>query len=148
MKCPYQIRPHHVGLFTGDIDRAAAWWEEMLGAQKMYETDILLPDFGEARIAWLKLGPVYLEVFGLPGVRGDNARYWQTSGAKHVGLCVAEADFDGMVAWLQSKGVEITLRVAHPGEKTGKPGVSRTVFFNDPDGNRVELMEDYTPGEY
>lgn len=148
MSCPVRVLPHHVGIFTSDIDRAIAWWEEMLGAEKMRDQEHHLPDYGNARIAWMRLGNFYIELYDFPGLADGNASYWKTYGTKHLSVCVADEDFEPLAAYLEEKGVEVIVRANHPTEVTGKPGDAKVLFVNDPDGNRVEIQQAYTPGEY
>ena len=67
MACPVDVDPHHVGIFVSDIDRALAWWEEMLGFQKMFENTFYLPDYGDARMAWVKKDGFYVELYDFLG---------------------------------------------------------------------------------
>ncbi|MCX8033652.1 MAG: VOC family protein [Thermoleophilia bacterium] len=148
MSCPVEVHPHHVGIFTSNLDRAIAWWEEMLGFKKMYENTFFLPDYGHARIAWVKKGDFYIELYDFPGLEADHSRYWKTYGTKHISFWVNDDEFDKLRDYLREKGVPFVVEAEHPPELTGKPGPSKVMFIQDPDGTSVEIQQSYTPGEY
>ena len=148
MACPVDVHPHHVGIFVSDIDRALAWWEEMLGFQKMFENTFYLPDYGDARMAWVKKDGFYVELYDFPGLESDEKVYWKTYGTKHLSLCVDAGGFDTLRDYLKEKGVPVVVEAVHPPEKLQMPTPCKVMFVLDPDGNRVEIQEKYTPGEY
>lgn len=146
--CPVNVHPHHVGIFTSDINRAIAWWDEMLGFKKMYEGDFFLPDYGNARMAWVKKDNFYIELYDFPGLEADNSRYWKTYGTKHVCLYTEDDDFFTLKDYLKSKGVKITVEATHPPFKAGRPTACSVMFFDDPDGTTIEVQQVCWPGEY
>lgn len=150
MSCPVKVLPHHVGIFVSDLDRAAAWWEEMFGFKKMFENTFFLPDYGNARMAWIKVGSIYIELYDFPGLSPlDKKRYWKEYGTKHICLYTADDEFDTLVKYLEEKGVTITIRAEHSAEKfTGRGANCKVVFIDDPDGNTIEIEQSFTPGEY
>lgn len=151
MSCPVTVYPHHVGVFSSDLDRTAAWWEEMLGFTKMFENTFFLPDYGHARMAWMKApaSPFYIELYDFPGLNAFNREhYWHEYGTKHVCLYVKDDEFDTLVKHLEDKGVKITIRAQHPPELLHRPAPCKVIFIDDPDGNTVEIEQSYTPGEY
>ena len=148
MSCPVNVHPHHVGIFVSSLDHSVAWWEEMLGFEKKFENVFFLPDYGDARIAWMKKDDFYIELFDFPGLRTDNSGYWKTYGTKHVSLFVADEDFDTLRDYLKEKGVPIVVEAEHPAEKLKKPGSTKVMFVLDPDGTSVEIQQTYTPGDY
>ncbi len=149
MACPVDVHAHHVGIFVSDIDRAIAWWEEMLGFKKMFENTFFLPDYGHARMAWVKKDGFYIELYDFPGLETDNSKYWKTYGTKHVSLWVDDkGQFDTLRDYLKAKGVQVVVEAVHPPEKTQKPIPNKVMFILDPDGTSVEIQESYTPGEY
>jgi len=148
MSCPVEVHPHHVGIFVSDLDRSAAWWEEMFGFQKMFENIFFLPDYGNARMAFMKKDSFYIELYDFPGLRTDNSQYWKTYGTKHVSLCTKDEDFDTLRDYLREKGVSVVVEALHQPEKTGKPSTIKVMFVLDPDGTSVEIQQSFTPGEY
>ena len=151
MSCPVSVYPHHTGIFVSDLDRTAAWWEELFGFKKMFENTFFLPDYGHARMTWMKAPTAnfYVELYDFPGLEPfNNQHYWHEYGTKHLCLAVDDADFDTLVKFLDDKGVTITIRAEHKPEQLGKPSPCKVIFINDPDGNTIEVEQSYTPGEY
>lgn len=149
MSCPVQFHPHHVAVFCSDINRSIQWWEEVFGAKKKFSNEFFLPDYGKAQMAWMQIDSLYIELYDFPGLAPEtNEQYWKTYGTKHLCLYVADEDWDKMIAHLESKGVEIFVRAEHPPEKLSKPTSTKVIFLNDPDGNRVEVQQTFTPGDY
>jgi catechol 2,3-dioxygenase-like lactoylglutathione lyase family enzyme len=149
MGCPVNVHPHHVGIFVSDLDRACAWWEEMLGFEKMYENTFFLPDYGHARMAWMKRDSFYIELYDFPGLETDNSKYWKTYGTKHVSLWVDDGgDFDKLRDYLKSRDVTVVVEAVHPPDKLDRPSPCKVMFILDPDGTSVEIQESFTPGEY
>lgn len=149
MSCPVEVYPHHVGIFVSDIDRAVTWWEEMLGFEKMFENAFFLPDYGNARMAWVKKNSMYIELYNFPGLDPEsNEAYWKTYGTKHVCLYTKDEDFDTLRDYLKEKRVQFIVEATHPPEKLNKPTACKVMFILDPDGTRVEIQQSFTPGEY
>lgn len=138
---PIRLHPHHVGVFCSNLERSVDWWEDILGFQKMAERTCFLPDYGHARLAWLKLDEIYVELFDFPGLQNpSNEDYWGTYGTKHLCLHTNESEFDAFLRFLEEKKVPVIVRAEHPPEVTEQDGMVRAVFINDPDGNRVEIQ--------
>jgi len=148
MSCPVEVHLHHVGIFVSDLDCSAAWWEEMFGFKKMFENTFFLPDYGNARMAWMKKGSFYIELYDFPGLRADNSQYWKTYGTKHLCLYTKDEDFDKLRDYLKEKGVPVVVEAVHPPEKLEKPTPCKVMFVLDPDGTSVEIQQSFTPGEY
>jgi len=150
MSCPVKVRPHHVAMFTKDLQATCDWWEDIFGFKKMYQNKFFLPDYGEADMAWVKVSEdLYIELYDFPGLDETAAQhYWHEYGTKHLCLWVEDEDWDELIAYLESKGVEITVRAEHSPDKLGKPSSTKVIFFNDPNGNTVEMQQSFRPGEY
>lgn len=152
MSCPVKVHAHHVACFATDLDRTVAWWEEMFGFKKMFEGPFFLPDYGNARMAWVKCptSDFYIELYDFPGLPGGSNMpdYWKTYGTKHVCLWVEDDQWDALIAHLEEKGAKIVVRAEHPPEKLNKPTSCQVIFLLDPDGTSVEVQQSFTPGEY
>lgn len=150
MSCPVKVRPHHVAMFTKDLQATCDWWEDIFGFKKMFQNKFFLPDYGEADMAWVKVSEeLYIELYDFPGLDETAAQhYWHEYGTKHLCLWVEDEDWDEMIAYLESKGVEITVRAEHDPEKLGKTTSTKVIFFNDPNGNTIEMQQSFRPGEY
>lgn len=108
---------HHVSLNVDDVDRAVAFYTDVLGLPRRSDR----PDFPFAG-AWLDCGSqqIHLIAAEVPADHGQ-----------HVALRVA--DLDATVAELRERGI----RVSDPQPVAGV----RQSFLRDPAGNRIELDE-------
>ena len=110
---------HHVSINVADVERAAAFYVDVLGMDRLPR-----PDFGFAG-AWLGFGgdrQVHLIEAAVPEDRGQ-----------HFAFQVD--DIDAVVATLRASGTEV--RGPMPVGSTP----ARQAFFHDPDGNRLELNQ-------
>jgi hypothetical protein len=48
----------------------------------------------------------------------------------HLALCLAAGTYEDVRVILESAGVEVT----------GRPGDDRCIYFDDPDGHRIQLL--------
>jgi catechol 2,3-dioxygenase-like lactoylglutathione lyase family enzyme len=110
----------HVVLHVGDLERARRFYVELLGFDLAHEFP----------------GHIFLEcgtqMVGLFEHRGElHAR----SEMNHLALRLSVGDYDTVKAVLEAAGIVVT----------GRPGDDRCIYFNDPDGHRLQLL---TPGEH
>ncbi len=150
MGCPVKVKPHHVAMFTKNLEKTCQWWEDIFGFKTMFKNEFFLPDYGNAMMAWVKISEdLYIELYDFPGLADTQAKhYWKEYGTKHLCLYVEDEDWDAMIKHLEDNNVEITVRAEHQPEKLGKPTSTKVIFFNDPNGNTVELQQTFKPGEY
>lgn len=150
MSSPVKVKPHHVAMFTKDIKETSDWWEKIFGFKKMFQNGFYLPDYGEADMAWIKVADdFYIELYDFPGLEDtQDDHYWKEYGTKHICFYVEDEDFDKMVDHLEANDVPISVKAEHSPERLGKQTTTRVIFFSDPNGNRIELQETFTPGEY
>lgn len=150
MACPVTLKPHHVAMFTKDLTATCKWWEDLFGFKTMFRNNFFLPDYGEADMAWVKISDnFYIELYDFPGLDDTiNQHYWHEYGTKHLCFYVEDDEWDKTVAYLEEKGVEITVRAEHGPERLGKTTSTKVIFFNDPNGNTIEMQQTFTPGEY
>jgi catechol 2,3-dioxygenase-like lactoylglutathione lyase family enzyme len=150
MSYPFSVNAHHTGIFCSNLDQTVTWWEEMFGFKKTFENVFFLPDYGNARMTWMKSpNGFYIELYDFPGLEPFNREhYWHEYGTKHVSLAVKDDEFDDLIKYLESKNAKITIRAQHTPEKLGRPTPYKVIFVDDPDGNTVEVQQTYTPGEY
>ena len=115
-------RIHHVGLVVRDLDRAAAFYREVLGLPEIAVPPTFAPAGLEVR--WFDVG----EGQQLHLIRGEEPAH---ATRRHVALQVddAQAARDA----IRARGVEIR-------ETIPIPGTDR-FFVDDPEGNRIELIE-------
>jgi lactoylglutathione lyase len=114
-----------VTMFTvADVDAATAWYCEKLGFEVC--TDVRFGENGENR--WLEVAP--------PGSTGHlslNPPMGNQPGGGTIGI--DSTDVMGEFNRLQALGVEIFMPPMH------NPGAPLLFMFNDPDGNRIAVVE-------
>ncbi|MHA6297142.1 VOC family protein [Devosia sp. CAU 1758] len=119
----------HLAIKVKDLDLSLDFWEKRLGFPEMLR---LKNDDGSTWLVYLRItDDVFLEVF--PGAENDRAPGWNANGANH--LCLTIDDLDATVQRIQDAGIVLTSQIS-----MGLDG-NRQAWIEDPDGNRIELME-------
>ena len=108
----------HVALAVGDQRASEAWYRDVLGLEREYSAE-----WGDTPVALMAHGSG-LALFRASG-DGEPA-----VGLRHVAFRVDRENFDLAVEDLRARGIAIEIQ---------DHGVSRSVFFLDPDGLRLEL---------
>ena len=120
----------HVAFKVHDLDASLAFYQK-LGFPEMLR---LLNEKGEPWIVYLRVtDELYLELF--PRGVGDRVPPENNVGMTH--LCLTSPDLDATEAHLRSVGIPLS-RPRNP--KRGVDG-NRGMWIEDPDGNRIEIME-------
>lgn len=119
----------HVAIKVKDLDATLGFYQDKLGFPEMLR---LHKDDGSVWLVYLRItDDVYLEVF--PGAENDRAPGKEANGVNH--LCLMIDDLDAFCPELKAKGIPLTAEI-----KMGADG-NRQAWIEDPDGNRLELME-------
>ena len=119
----------HVAIKVKDLDRSLDFYINKLGFPEMMR---LKKDDGSVWLVYLRItDEQYLEVF--PGADGDRAPGWDANGMNH--MCLTVDNIDPVLAQIKAKGLSLLLPL-----KTAVDG-NRQAWLEDPDGNRIELME-------
>jgi lactoylglutathione lyase len=119
----------HVAIKVTDLDRSLDYYTNILEFPEMMR---LHKDDGSTWLVYLRItDEQFLEVF--PGAENDRAPGWNANGMNH--LCLTVDNIDPVVAKLKSRGVTMLAEI-----KTAVDG-NRQAWIEDPDGNRIELME-------
>lgn len=114
-------------LETGDLERLAAFYEGL--GMKVLDRD-------DDRI-WLKAGPESRLGIWSPGEKEHGDR----GGAHvHFALSVGRGELTEIAERLSGEGVAVEGPVEHPGGDI-------SVYFDDPEGNRVELWDFFRDGD-
>jgi catechol 2,3-dioxygenase len=128
------VRIGHVHLKVADLDRALAFWRDLLGLEEQQrigaEAVFLSADGYHHHIAlntWESAG-------GNPPPRG-------TTGLFHVALLYPDRP---ALARILKQLVE----AGYPLDGASDHGVSEALYLRDPDGNGVELYRDRAPAEW
>ncbi|MCR6636461.1 VOC family protein [Devosia sp.] len=119
----------HVAIKVTDLDRSLDFYRDRLGFPEMLR---LKHDNGETWLVYLRItDDQYLEIF--PGAENDRAPGWNANGVNHT--CFTIEDLDGTCERIKAAGIALTSEI--------KPGLdgNRQAWIEDPDGNRIELME-------
>ena len=119
----------HAAIKVVDVDKSLDVWRDRMGVPEMLR---LHNDDGSLWLVYLRLtDDQYLEVF--PGAENDRAPGWNANGVNH--LCFSIEDLDATVDRIEAAGIALYSPI-----KMGADG-NRQAWIEDPDGNRVELME-------
>ena len=119
----------HVAIKVTDLEKSLAFWEQGLGFPEMLR---LKHDDGSTWLVYLRItDQVFLEIF--PGAENDRAPGWNANGVNH--LCLTIEDLEGTTQRIEAAGIKLTSPI-----KMGLDG-NRQAWIEDPDGNRIELME-------
>ncbi len=140
----------HIGLTVSDMDRSIDFYKnilelEFVGEMKMKgkETDILFSDENlDVRVAYLKTkdGGAEIELiqFLNKEIDLDKASLFKTSISE---ICFEVKDIDKWYEKLISQGVECLSKPQYFDSTEYGFGKSKAIYFKDPDGIILELME-------
>jgi catechol 2,3-dioxygenase-like lactoylglutathione lyase family enzyme len=141
------IRPvdvAHVNLNVTDLDRALRFYTEVLGftVALQYEGAIAWLNFGQYRDDVRGLGHGFHDValYKVPQAATDDRR--RRAGMNHLALRLATPDdVDRAADFLRARGIDVL-----KGPQTHKEDRDRYLYFEDPDGNMIELVASTLPG--
>ena len=135
----------HVALKVKDVDKSMAFYSGVLGFPEMLR---LHHDDGSLFLIYLRITDTqYLELF--PNAANDRAPGPDANGANHFCLTVErlEPALDALIAnggtpyaWTKTGAGMALQPVQKPVISNGLDG-NRQSWLEDPDGNRIELME-------
>jgi lactoylglutathione lyase len=117
-------RIDHTALHVADLDRSIRFYEEHFGFVNYFDHPIP----SGMRIAYLKLGDTVLEL-----------THHSDGSMKGFHFCLETDDFDGSVAALKAKGVEVATPPHPTAAREPKEKGWRRVVFRGPDGELIEL---------
>jgi lactoylglutathione lyase len=119
----------HVAIRVKDVARALEFYTGRLGFAEILRMD---RDDGSLWLIYLRItDDQFLEIF--PDAVGERAPPREANGLNHV--CLTVDDLDRIVDQLAGRGVPLT-----QGKKVGADG-NLQAWIEDPDGNRIELMQ-------
>jgi catechol 2,3-dioxygenase-like lactoylglutathione lyase family enzyme len=141
------IRPvdvAHVNLNVTDLERATRFYTGILGFKVgfQYEGAVAWLNFGQYRDGVEGLGHGFhdLALYQVPNAAPDDRR--KRAGMNHLALRLRTAEeVDQAAAFLKEQGVTIL-----KGPQTHKEDRDRYLYFEDPDGNMIELVASTVEG--
>lgn len=119
----------HVALKVRDLERSLDFYVNKLGFAEMMR--LHKPD-GSVWLIYLRVtDDQYIEIF--PGAVQDRAPGADANGVNHI--CLGVDDIDSIVAQIGAAGIALTAQ-----KKMGADN-NYQAWIEDPDGNRIELMQ-------
>ena len=121
---------HHVAILTDNYEVSKQFYTEVLGFKIIAET--YRAERQSYKLDLSINGTYQVELFSFPDYR-ERASYPEAKGLRHLAFAVT--DVEASALYLKDKGVDVQdVRID---ELTGK----KFVFFNDPNGQPLELYE-------
>ena len=124
---------HHIAVAVEDIDKAAEFWQEVLGLELEHVEEV---ESQHARIAFFPCGESEIELVQPTDTESGTARFIQNRGAGIHHLCVEVADIDAALQELKEKGVRLINETALVEE-------GRKMAFIHPNSSGGVLLELY-----
>jgi len=121
---------HHIAILTDDYERSKRFYTEVLGFEIIRET--YRKERDSYKLDLSIAGEYQVELFSFPDYR-ERGSYPEAKGLRHLAFAVD--DVDAAAAELRAKGVEVEM--VRVDELTQR----KFVFFNDPNGQPLELYE-------
>lgn len=118
------LRIHHASVIVSDTGRALCFYRDLLGLR----VDAGRPDLGYPG-AWLWIGEQQLHLLELPNPDPVDGRPAHGGRDRHLALTID--DLDVLAQRLDAAGIGYTR------SRSGR----RALFFRDPDGNALEMIE-------
>ena len=119
----------HVNLKTRDMERAIAFYQDVIGL-KLVRAD--RDDEGAIRFAAFRAGDELIDI--QPAADGD----WDSekTGLNHIALLIEPADLDDVARRCRAMDIPIT---EGPVRRQGAYGMGHALYILDPDGHGIEL---------
>ena len=118
----------HIAIRVKDIERTLAFYRDKLGFKEMFRIE----REGNLWLMYLRVTDTqYIELF--PDAVGDRAPARDANGLNHI--CLEVDSLDGVLADLAKAGIPLTRD-----KQMGADG-NLQAWIEDPDGNRIELMQ-------
>lgn len=119
----------HVVLRVADIEKSIHFYRDILGCPEKRISEGLYQY--QAGSSMIDLVPIESDI----GQRSGYGPPEKGRNVDHFALTLGEFDEDAIVAYLEENGVN----VERSGRRFGAQGYGPSVYFQDPDGNFVEL---------
>ncbi len=118
----------HLALNAADLERAEKFYAQLFDLRVAHK---------RGKELFLRCGPDYLPIREVkPKAAGVTGVMGAAIGMDHFGLAVAPEDFDAAVARLRAA------EVPPAGEVVTYANGTRSIYFEDPDGNVIEIWDE------
>jgi catechol 2,3-dioxygenase-like lactoylglutathione lyase family enzyme len=118
----------HIVLRVRELPRSLAFYCDLLGCTVEREQ----PELG---LTQLRAGKSLIDLVTLDGPLGAGEPPGAGRNLEHFCLTIAPFEEMALIAWLTARGVP----AGEPASRYGAEGEGRSLYIEDPDGNRVEL---------
>jgi len=134
---------HHVALNTGNFDKMLAFYRDSLGFSVVFEADwendelsdaVVGLEGSAAKVAWLKAGNAYLELFEYRAPEARDVPPLRPSDRGYTHFCLEVKDIEDEWERLSNCGMTFSRRPVDFGQ-------FKAIYGKDPDGNIIELQE-------
>lgn len=128
---------HHIGLTTGRFEEMVNWYKNVLGMESVHYSKNPAGNIGiEVKSLWITNDEANhrIAIIGIPGLSNDENR------SKHSRIQHMAFEYDTLDDLLDTY-----VRLSEVGIKpyvTADQGVSIAFYYDDPDGNTIELTMD------
>lgn len=130
------VQPFMVGISVADIDKMTAWYGDILGFKVTKEVPM---GQGGGKVRFIESGTQRIELVYSPGSKPGPVKSMPPGHAAIQGtvqLTMEVADLDAARTAMLAKGVKLPMNI------TPIPPLGiRIMFFQDPEGNLLELVE-------
>jgi len=140
----------HVGISVANLERSIEFYRDLLGLRVLQEVPMRGPNYDaimglkgtDGRIAVLRTGNLEIELleFKPPSRPAERERHVSDQGISHFAIFVEDAA--GLYARLQAAGVRVHSALVYFASCT-----TTAVYFCDPDGNFIEMLQENMPGQ-
>lgn len=114
----------HVALAVRDVGRSAAWYQDVLGLERLYEE--AWGDFP----AVVGTGGTAIALFPVEGPRPKGRPGRDTLAMRHLAFRVDAANFARARQALDARGITLVFQ---------DHGIAHSMYFHDPDGHELEI---------
>ena len=114
----------HVALAVRDVRRSAAWYQEVLGLERLYEDA-----WGDVP-AVVGVGGTSIALFPVQGTQPKGPPGRDTLAMRHLAFRVDAANFARARQGLEARNMAIEFQ---------HHGIAQSIYFADPDGHELEI---------
>lgn len=138
----------HIGIAVSDVERSAAFYTGVLGFTVLYwmdfsdnEVAVTMEQEGSFRSAMLVRDDVRVELLQWVDVptTGGGRKPMTELGFTHLSFRVD--DLDELTEAIRAHGGEVVERTRQVLGDPADPAAARLIYLTDPDGTRIELMQ-------